>query len=236
MVNEHAYPDDGDPQEALSRARELVRRVRATQRVTWFPLLVFAVVIFAAIPVVRYSGFHTVGCKTLPTPQGSGLACTAYSDALLVYWPIALILAYVAVAAFYVHQSRKRGVGTRVRPYVVAGIVLVVVLTGALMWALYDLPITGPHVQNTATVIWQLASPTTAIGIGLLVLAWAERSPALLVFTVGYLVIVLLPINFGWVLRGHWAFTPRLVIVGGVLLLGAVVFALAQRHARLSEA
>lgn len=237
MLNEFAYPGDSDPQEVLSRARELVKRVRAAQRATWFPLLVFAAVTLAAIPVQRYSGYHIVGCKTFPVPHGSGTACFAYSDALVAYWPIALILAYVCVAAFYVHQSRKRGVGTPIRPYAIAGIVLVVVLIGVALLAAYHLPITvglGWNVRNAAAAIWQLASPVSAIGLGLLILAWAERNPALLGFTVGYLVIVLVPVTFGWVMGGHWGFTPRLLIPGALLLLGAVGFALGQRPTRVS--
>jgi uncharacterized membrane protein YhaH (DUF805 family) len=130
MLNEFAYAGDSDPRQALSRARELVRRVRAAQRATWFPLLVLAAVI-ASIPVERYGGCHTVTCK---------------------------------------------------------------------------------------------------------VLAWAERNIALLVFTVGYLVILLAPTNFGWVLSGRSAFIPQLVIPAGLLLLGAIGFGLAQRLARLPAA
>jgi len=80
----------------------------------------------------------------------------------------------------------------------------------------------------------RLASPSGAIGLALLVLAWAERNRALLVFTLGYLVIVLVPITFGWVMPlSPWSFLPRLVIQGSVLLLGGIGFALAQRPARL---
>lgn len=239
MLNEFAYAGDGDPQEALSRARQLIRRVRAAQRATWFPLLVFAAVTLAAIPVERFSGFHRVACNTFPTPQGSGHACAAYSDALIVYWPIALILAYVAVAAFYVHQSRRRGVGTRVRPYVIAGIILVVVLTGVALWAAYHVPLSanaGPGVLTVSTAVGRLASPASAIGIALLVLAWAERYLALLAFTVAYLIVVLTSTTFGWELTGRWAFTPRLAVAGGLLLLGAVGFAIAQRRTSLLAA
>ena len=241
MLNEFAYAGDGDPHDALSRARDLVRRVRAAQRATWFPLLVFAAVIFAAIPVQRYSGYHVAACKTFPVPPdlgGLGRACFAYSDALFVYWPIALILAYVAIAAFYAYKSRERGVGTTVRPYVIAGIVLAVVLTGAALWAAYHVQINGAGLvtDSASTVIVRLASPVSAVGIALLVLAWAERNLALLVFTLGYLLIVLTSVTFGWVLNGHWGFMPRLVIAGSLLLAGAVGFALGQRPALLSAA
>jgi hypothetical protein len=238
MVNEFAYAGDGDPREALSRARELVRRVRAAQRATWFPLLVLAAVTFAAIPVERYGGRHVGPCATILTPHGTGLACVAYSTSAFVYWPIALVLAYVAIARFYLYQSQLRGLGTRVRPYIVAGVILAVAATVAALWAAhrasfggYD--VLGLHVRARPTLIGRLASPACAIGLGLLVLAWAERNLALLVFTLGYLVIVLAPVTFGWVVTPPWAYVPHLVIPGGVLLLGAAGFGLAQRSARL---
>jgi hypothetical protein len=72
----------------------------------------------------------------------------------------------------------------------------------------------------------------------LLVLAWAEHNPALLAFTLGYLVIVLVPVDFGWVMvhPRPWFFLPHLVIDGSVLLLGALGFGLAQRSARQAAA
>jgi len=242
MLNDFAYAGDSDPHQALSRARELVRRVRAAQRATWFPLMVFAAVSFASIPVERYGGYHTVTCKTYtfnPAVGGLGRACLAYSNALFAYWPTALILAYVAIAAFYAHQARKRGVGTRVRPYVIAGIVLTVAVMGATVWVIHSASLSldaGLPAQNLSSLTGRLARPTVAIGLALLVLAWAERNIALLVFTAGYLVILLVPTNFGWVLIGRWAFIPELVIPAGLLLLGAIGFALAQRPARLSAA
>jgi hypothetical protein len=236
MLNEFAYAGDGDPQDALSRARDLVRRVRAAQRATWFPLLIFAAVTFASIPVERYSGYHNVACKTFPTPQGAGLACVAYSNALFAYWPIALIVAYVAIAAFYAHQARKRGVGTHVRPYVIAGIVLAVAVAGATLWVIHSaaLSVDAGLPQQVASLSGRLVRPTFAIGLALLVLAWVERNLALLVFLVAYLVILLAPITFGWVMIGRWAFVPQLAIPGSMLLVGAIGFGFAQRSARLS--
>src|SRR5215467_2643684 len=122
MTTETAYPGD-DPHRLLSGARDLARRVRHDQRATWFPLLVLAALTFAAIPVRRYSGHH-LDCVAVPR------VCTVYSDAEFVYWPIALMLAYVAIAAFYLRRSQARGIGTRVRPYAIAGIAVAVALTG----------------------------------------------------------------------------------------------------------
>src|SRR5262245_7361864 len=124
MTTASAYPGR-DPRWLLAKARELTRRVRKDQRATWLPLLVFAAMTFASIPVRRYSGHHMT-CSPLRDSQ----VCTFYSNADLVFWPIALVLAYVVIVAFYIRRSRARGVDTPVRPYAVAGIIVAVVQTG----------------------------------------------------------------------------------------------------------
>ncbi|WP_254910251.1 hypothetical protein [Micromonospora sp. NBS 11-29] len=75
------------------------------------------------------------------------------------------------------------------------------------------------------------------IGVTLLVLAWLERNVGLLLFTAGYLALVLLvlPMNDGFDsphfgVRAAMA-VPQLV-VGLVLLLGAAGFARAARRHR----
>jgi hypothetical protein len=160
-----------------------------------------------------------------------------------VYWPIALVLGYVAIAAFYIHRSQARGVGTRVRPYVVGGIVIAALLTSASLWAAHHPPlgeynILGIHLAGTQLAsLYGLAGPGYAIGLGLLVLAWAERSRALFVFAVGYLVVVRVAVNGRRYSAhpSHWFFLPHLAIDSGVLLLGAIAFALAQRAFRRSS-
>ncbi len=240
MTTGSAYAGD-DPHRLLSSARELARRVREAQRATWFPLLVLAAVTFAEVPVVRY-GHHAMTCRAalIAGPAAPvGKICTVYSTAAFVYWPVALLLAYAAIAAFYLHRSRARGLGTRVRPYVIAGIVIAVLATCASLWVAHHPPVGGYdilwlHGPQSLGLFYRLASAPGAIGLALLVLAWAERNPALLVLTLGYLAVVLIPVNFGWVITrpSPWAFLPRLVIDGSVLLLGSIGFGLAQRPAR----
>ena len=77
--------------------------------------------------------------------------------------------------------------------------------------------------------------PLELHGLDLQRLARLERNVALFTFTVGYLAVVLVPINFGWVGHGdntrmYWV--PGQVISGTVLLLGAIGFALARRRQR----
>ena len=223
MATETAYPGD-DPHRLLSNARELARRVRREQRATWFPLLVFAALTFASIPVRRYSGHH-LDCLAVPR------ICTVYSDAEFVYWPIALVLAYVAITAFYIRRSRARGVGTRMRPYAIAGIIVAVALTGAALWELHN-PTFGQNLMGLSGLPLRLSSPGAAIGLALLVLAWAERNRALLLLTLTYLAVVLVPLTFGSVqFDPPWYSLPA-VSQGSVLLLGGIGFALAQRPLR----
>jgi hypothetical protein len=221
MTSGTAFSGD-DPRRLLSGTRELTRQVRRTQRATWFPLLVLAAVTFGAIPF-RYSP-HRLG-----TCAATGLArvCAAYPPALLVYWPAALVLAYVVIAAFYIRRSQARGVGTRVRPYVVAGIILALAMTGSLLWTLYHplaFPLAGPGLFSA------LHSYPFAIGVALVVLSWAERNGALLALALGYSAVVLVTATAGPG-SGHGAlgFPVQLVLSGSVLLLGGIGFLLAQR-------
>jgi hypothetical protein len=212
-----------DPFRLLSSARGLARRVRLDQRMTWFPLLIFAVLTFGVIPVRRYSEHYQV-CSGPPGMQ----RCTGFSQADLVYWPIALVLAYLAIATFVVLRSWARGIDTRARPYAIAGIVVAVVLSAVMSWELHHpMPAAGPF---GSTGLWyRLASPGVAIGIALLVLTWAERNRALLLVTVGYLAVVLVPITFGPDrFDPPWYSAPALS-QGTVLLLAGIGFALAQR-------
>ena len=209
-----------DPRRLLSGTRELSRRVRKTQRATWFPLLVLAAVTFVAIPFT-YSPHRLGTCAA----TGPGRVCTAYPPALLVYWPTALVLAYAAIAAFYIRRSQARGVGTRVRPYVVAGIILALAMTGSLLWTLHHplaFTLAGPGLFPA------LHSYPFAIGLALVVLAGAETNEALLALALGYLAVVLVTATFG-AAPGGWGFPVQLVTAGSVLLFGGIGFLLAQR-------
>lgn len=231
MTTESAYPGD-DPHRLLSSTRELARRVRQAQRATWFPLLVFAAVTFASIPVRRHAGHHPICVAALRGAQGTrGSVCTIYSNAQFVYWPIALVLAYVAIAAFYIRRSRARGIDTRVRPYAIAGIIIAAALTGAALWEAHH-PLSGLNLIGLNGLSLRLASPGAAIGLALLVLAWAERNRALLLLTLAYLAAVLVPITAGMVQYDPPWYSLPVVFQGTVLLLGGIGFALAQRPLR----
>src|SRR5207248_965839 len=86
----------------------------------------------------RY-GPHPLTCAT--SHAGQEKICTVYPTMAYAYWPTALRGAYVAISSFYIRRSRRRGVGTPIRPYAVAGVVLALVLTAASLRA--DHPVNG---------------------------------------------------------------------------------------------
>jgi hypothetical protein len=218
----HESIPDG-PRELLASVRGLVREVRAAQRGSWFPLLVFAVLTLAAIPVDRYSPHH-LACRT----DGPGRVCLVVASWPLVYWPVALLVAYGLITGFYLVRSRRRGVGTRIYPYVAVGAGLAVVLAGVSLWLAGHPLLPGGGTR----LLYQLATPAAVIGAGLLVLARVERSRALLAVSVLYLAVVLLPPLFasGMTRPDPWGFLPRLLAGAVVLLAGCLAFAAAQHR------
>ncbi|OKI74078.1 hypothetical protein A6A27_18315 [Micromonospora sp. CB01531] len=215
--------------------RALTRRVRVAQRGTWFPLLVFATITLVAIPVYRYAPYLDVFGTCRSRPQHT--VCMAPNPAELGYWTVALLLAYAAIAAFYVRQSRRRGVGTPIRPYVVVGVALAVLMTAVSIWLTFHPLLPQPadpfstdpvqiEVGPAGWLVNGLASPLAAIGLALLVLAWVERHWALLAYTLVYLAIGMVQGNQVIHSSSPWFFLPHLLVPAAVLLLGATAFAL----------
>ncbi|WP_327003869.1 hypothetical protein OHA72_53910 [Dactylosporangium sp. NBC_01737] len=223
-----SVPAGGDPRRLLADARNLARRVRFAQRVTWLPLLVLGVVTFGAIPFYLLLQGQVSDCR----PVEGGEICKVWFPAEF-YWLGALVLAYVVIAAGYLRVARARGVDARVLPYALTGAVIALLLFAAVMagagkWIVPDeQALLRP--SAFAQFMFRLLAPAGGIGLALLVLAWLERHVALLLFTLVYLAVVLVPIDFGWTMMSQWQFVPMLVIGGSVLLLGSAGFALAQR-------
>ncbi|HWS35664.1 MAG TPA: hypothetical protein VN408_23350 [Actinoplanes sp.] len=212
-----------DPRRLLSDVRSLARGVRHDQRVTWFALLVLGVLTFAAIPA-DYFGMQ-VACDAT--------GCRFSRAGLFLFWPPAMFVAYTAIAVCYVRVARSRGLGARVLPYAITGAVLSVVSLTAWLIAQHlwftDPPV-GPF-PAWVLLLDRLIGPAGTIGLALLVLARLERNLALLIFALGYLVIVLFPVeSSGADVRS--AFVAQQIVNGTVLLLGAAGFALTRRRHR----
>jgi hypothetical protein len=237
-MTDESLPSAAMARQVLSSTDQLTRRVRQAQRGTWFPLVLLGVVVIAAAPFYRL-GRHTVTCDPALGARGGveiidrGACVQVAGLPSGVYWIVAFVAAYAAIAAFYVFRARSRGVGSRVLPYVGSGIAVGLVFGVASAFAqrlhLYDYSPGGPVAVGMV--------PLVAIALALFVLARIERSWAVLAFAAVYLVIALLVNSGGGPGRGSgsgipatWGFLPGLLIAGGVLLLGGASFALAERR------
>ncbi|MFJ5884855.1 hypothetical protein [Kitasatospora cineracea] len=234
----------GTPREVLAGLGDLTRKVRAAQRGTWFPLLLLGVLTLGGILVGRF----TFKVETVACPAGGAATgdCTLVTQGSALYWPLGLALAYAATAFFYIRRSRARGVGTRVRPYVLTGIVLVALASATAVWSLHHgrpapgtpLDFWGLHLDpasGAARFLERLAGNATAVGLPLLVLAWVERSRALVLLAVVYLAIELVPLTTGWAgipPTSPWSALPAFGVPGVLLLLGALGFGLAEQTGR----
>jgi len=224
-------PAPEDPRSLLASSRELTRKVRRDQGAAWFALLVFGLVLLFATPFLRY-GPHFRHCATR---HGSLRVCTVYPTLALWYWPVALLLGYGLIGGFYIRRSRAQGLGSRVQVYLAVGVLLAVLTTAWALWAnthpgfLAD----SLHVGTTQSsrFLFRLTSPSGAIGLALLVLAWIERTWLLAAVTVIYLVAVAT-----WVgppSRLHsptpWVFLPHLLLTSSILLASAGLLGFAGR-------
>ena len=230
-------PHETDPRQQLIRSRELARAVRSAQRATWFPLLVFALLTFVSIPIIRLGHRDVVACRATGTlPSGEpGRVCVVRNTATWIYWPIALVLAYIVIAAFYRRRASARGLSSRVQPYVVAGIAITVVLTAVATWASHRVLVGQRDILGwtfDAGELYRFVGPAATIGLALLVLAYVERSVALVGVTLAYLFVVVAPYSNQVASTSPWGFAPRIALDGAVLLAAAIGFAFAQRPLR----
>lgn len=180
-----------------------------------------------------------------PIPGSAGAlptSCTLTKQGSPLYWTLGVTLAYAATAFFYIRRSNNRGVGTPIRPYVLAGIALVALMAATEFWAgRHGTPPPGAPLDFWGLHLDPAAGPTqflerftgaaASVGLPLLVLSWVKRSRALLLVALAYLAIELAPISTGWAgiaPTSPWSTLPRLAVPGVFLLLGALGFALTQ--------
>lgn len=223
-----ASPDD--PRALLATTRALTRTTRRDQGAGWFALLVFGVVTLLATPFLRY-GPHFRHCAA----RGAVVqVCSVYPTLALWYWPIALVVGYVAVAWFYLRRANQRGVGTRVQPYIYVGVLLGILTALWAVWALAHPAFFADTLRlgsaRSSNVLLRVTSPAGAVGLALLVLAWIERTWLLGAVALVYLAIVAAGVNTGRAAsRSPWVFLPHLLLVGSILLVGAGILALVRQ-------
>jgi hypothetical protein len=225
----------GEARRLLADTRQLTSHVRREQRATSAALLVLGVVVLSAIPFYEYGQHVVVHCQA----TGGERICTRYPTLALWYWPVALTVGYCVIAVIYRHRARRRGVDTRVLPYVLGGIGLAAVSTLVTVWALRHptswSQLGGPLMDAGSADqarLSRLLGSLGMIGLGLLLLAWLERSTALAAFTVGYLVSVVVTTPVG--VHPGRLYVPGILIPGLVLLSGSLGFAYLEHRAPTS--
>lgn len=244
-----SVPAPDSPREVLAGLGDLTRRVRAAQRGTWFPLLLLGVLTLGGIPVSHFlTEVVSAPCPAVRPAVGTG--CTMTRHGSPVYWPLGLALAYTATAVFYLRRARNRGVGSRVGPYVLTGIALVALVTATALWGTrHGIPqpgrpidVWGLHLSpasGAAGYLERLTGNATAVGLPLLVLSWVERSRGLLLLTLVYLAVELVPATTRWVgvpTASSWSDLSFLGVPGMLLLLGALGFGLTELSGRRNTA
>jgi hypothetical protein len=190
-----------DAIELIGSAERLRRRTRAIDRTVWFPLFVLGALTLGSAPICRTDGFF------YPFEPWN------------LYWLVAGPAAYAAIAGYYLFRDRSTGVGGewgRVRPYVVAGLLMVAVAN----WYWIELPVF--NASNTAL------GSAVALSVAFLIAAlaaWAILRRSLGALLVGAAVVLVLVPNVhfpavssdAFQLAAMWAKRVALVAVALVL-------------------
>jgi hypothetical protein len=240
-MTDASLPSSGTPREVLAGLNDLARRVRAAQRGTWFPLLLLGLLLLGGILVDRLTfHIHTVSCRADVLPDAVG--CVQVKQGSPLYWTLGLALVYAVTAVFYISRARRRGVGSTVRPYLLVGLVVLALVAPTRFWGTGQVPppgglgdFWGLHFHATpglGAFLSRLTGRAVSVGVPLLVLAWVERSRALLAFALVYLFVELLPVTAGRTQVGHtspWSALPGLIVPAVLLLAGAAGFGWAER-------
>ena len=223
----------GEPGTLLADLARLRRQARAARHAYWFPLILFGLLTCGAAPLY-------VAAAAPPAPSGA----YAHSGPILLggspmggngryigwYWAAALAGGYLLTVIWYRRHSRRAGVATPARGYLIIGVVLTVLVlllppltmgVPALSWVW--LPFGDVWIRGTLAFL--------IIAAGLWVLARAERSRALAVIALVYTGAALLSslynvenilFRLGWN-PGRSAFAWQLTALPNVLLPAVIL-------------
>lgn len=198
------------PAELLSEVRAIRRRSRLARHAYWFPLVLFGVLVSASVPfyIQQFPRGHATysspsgppGPAFLQSPYLGGFAVARYRG-IAYYWLGALLLGIVATVIWYRWRGNRVGLRTPAHGYLITGLIIVAL---TLLIPLVGLGLTresqGSGVTGAVGMVMFMPGdlvirgtfPIVLIGLGLCVLAWAERSVALTVISVLYLALAVL--------------------------------------------
>jgi hypothetical protein len=261
------------PEQLLGAAKAARRQARRARHAYWFPLVLFGLLAGASVPFYIEHASARFRCTRLTRPPRSPLhfpifRCKAIrgTHALSVsgpsflhniylggfgfvtngyaadYWLGAMLVGLAATAVWYRLRGDRIGVRTPSRGFVITGLVL-------LLLALV-IPVLADHtgvlgILMPGDLLVRGMFPLVLIGLGLYVLAWAERSVALTVISTGYLALSLVASLYdieNVLYRLHWQISPavsnvpNVVLPALVLLLSGASAWVVQRQRRAGPA
>jgi hypothetical protein len=219
------------PARLLNDLGRLRKQARSIRHAYWLPLVLFGLVISASSP------FYLV---TLPSPAEAVLwtetgtfagfngMLAGNSTALTIYWLLALGTGLYLTRLWYLRHGRQVGLMTPARGFVIAGVIVgvLVIVLPAMQLLPGDLVVRG-------------TLPFLIIAATLWVLAWAERSRALLfvaaLFTGSALLASLYNVEnivswFGWSPSLTFSTLPNILLPALVLLVSGACTYVVQRR------
>jgi hypothetical protein len=224
------------------------RRTRRAARGGAVPLGILALLVLGAAPV------YAVASQSVVDGDGTGVFLfdpaadtfrVTYFERLLnahpnvtghpgigLYWLIAAPLAFAAIAAYYTWRARRTGIATNGWWVAAAGASLLALLI-ATMWhaggaMTHDFDTGGPRPVD-------YVNPFLVVAVSVFVLAWVERSVAVLLAAVTFLGCLLLADTYSYATLSNVGFEDlaswgtATAILGAVLLLGTGVVAFVRR-------
>jgi len=236
---------DADAAAMLGEVGRLRSEARAARHAYWFPLVLFGVLTCASVPFY-VQPLPTAGVRTIrgsvPVLQALGgiFATSGWRTLLGYYWLVAIALGLGLTWLWYRRHGRTAGVVTPSRGYLITTAAIVVLVL--LPWIVFE--VSGGRLfalPDDMTI--RGTFPLVIIGLGLWVLARAERSWALLGIAVIYTGTALLAslydienvlFRLGWTpSTSGWRFIalPNVLLPALVLLAaGAGAFAVQRRR------
>lgn len=222
------------PVSLLSDLGRLRKQARSIRHAYWLPLVLFGLVIGASSP------FYLV---TLPSPAGGVIwtetgTLAAFNGmfdgnptALAVYWLFTIGAGLYLTRLWYLRHGRQVGLMTPARGFVIAGVAV-----GALVIVLPMVALLPGDLVVRGTL------PFLIIAATLWVLAWAERSRALLlvaaIFTASALLASLYNVEnilyrLGWSPSLRFSTLPDILLPALVLLISGACAYVVQRRAQV---
>ena len=218
----------------LSTVDAAARKVRAARPRRAVPLLVLGLVIVGAMPFYVLADTWNQESSTLDQLSGSlgGIMGTRGGAWIGLYWLIALAVAYGFIAWWYRRAAQRNGVAVNIKPFVIIGAALLVLLLIMLTQAARFLPV---------NLLIRGLTPILTMAIGLFIWAVVERSGGLLAVAVVFLAAAISASLYDfanvvpfidWGEHGQYVLLPNLMLCAAVLLGSSGIYAVVERRDR----